>query len=128
MKHAAAGRRNTNPLKALLIVCVVIVAIGCGLYLWKQRPMTNEVKLSGTITSDTCSPDYNQIPDTGCSITVKGYTVDIEEGFSALPFKGTVTGQDGNSLKGRRADVFARRDGSKTLDISTDSKYYVHIH
>lgn len=136
MRRVLHDRQGFGLVGILLIVCIGLLAVGGGLYVWRQHNDTGDmqpsttggIKLSGTISSDTCSPDYNQIPDTGCSIVVKGYSVEIEAGFSARPFLGKVTGLDAKSLKGRRADIYAENDDSKTLDISSSSKYYVHIH
>lgn len=87
------------------------------------------MKFSSTISSDTCFPDYAQIPDVGCSIVVNGYSIEIETGFSTRPFLGKVTGLDGKSLKGRQVDVYAKRDAApNTLDISVGTQYFVHIH
>lgn len=113
----------------VLAACVVVAVGAAAWYLWQQRATAGDLKFRGVITSDTCAPDYHQIPDIGCSIVVDGYSIEVEKGFSAVPFRGTVTGLDGNSLKGRQAEVFAHRlESSKSLDISTKTKYYVHIH
>jgi hypothetical protein len=137
MDHISRNQRGVGLIELILIISVLILAVLASLFFWHQHEKkvhaqisSNEIiHVSGTILSDTCRPDFNQIPDTGCSIVVDGYTVEVEPGFNSRPFLGKVTGVDGNGLKGKHADIYAKKLGSsKTLDIGSSPNFYVNIY
>jgi hypothetical protein len=93
-----------------------------------------EIWLQGEITHDSCyqsprDPFWLPIGDTGCSITVSGYEVDVVHG-NTVPVgqPGTVTGLDvTKDQAGRHAAVFAKLTGRHSASILTASKYYVRV-
>lgn len=95
---------------------------------------SGEIRLQGKITRDSCyqspqDPFPLPIGDTGCSITVNGYEVDVVQG-NTVPVgrPGTVTGLDvTKNQTGWHAAVFAKLTGPHSASIIYSPKYYVRV-
>jgi type 1 fimbria pilin len=93
-----------------------------------------EISLQGKITRDSCyqsphDPFPLPIGDTGCSITVNGYEVDVVQG-NTVPVgqPGAVTGLDvTKNQAGWHAAVFAKLTGPHSASVLTAPKYHARI-
>jgi hypothetical protein len=90
-----------------------------------------EVWLQGEITQDGCDVSRTHLPigDTGCSITVNGYQVDVVGGNALTRGKpGTVTGLvPSKDQAGAHATVYAQLTGPHSASVLAAPKYYARI-
>lgn len=90
-----------------------------------------EVWLQGEITQDGCDVSRTHLPigDTGCSITVNGYQVNVVGGNALTRGKpGTVTGLvPSRDQAGAHAAVYAQLTGPHSASVLTAPKYYARI-
>lgn len=118
-------------ISVLLVVCVslAIIVVAYIVFVTQANKSTtitqgDTVTLVGKITSTDCPGG----PDTGCSIIVNGYSVQIVHGFTNTPDLGTVTGYAQNQpLVNKTAHIYAQKIDDKDASIFGNSRYYVHI-
>jgi nucleoside recognition membrane protein YjiH len=126
-KPSGGGPTLFKVLLPLIVILIIFIAVFF-VFIKRDDKTTivegDTVRLVGKVTSTTCPSN----PDTGCSITVNGYTILIVHGFINTPDLGTVTGyMHSQPLIGKTAHVYAQKVDRHDATIFTNSKYYVHI-